>query len=373
VFHSLSAEEELDIILRGRKWQRKKLDAGFGAIDWPEEFGGAGLSAQFAQVYRDVESEYVVPRSHELFRVTVGLIAPTLRELGTSEQRDRFCSLFLSAEELACQLFSEPSAGSDLAAVSTRAVRSGDSWVVSGSKIWTSGAQFSQWGELIARTDPNVPKHAGLTAFMVPMSSPGITVRPIRQMTGGASFCEVFFDDVVIADDLRIGEVGSGWGVALTTLGFERGQSGSRQVGGSWKQLRALAEWSGKGGDAVIRQHLAAVYAHERLRSLTRLRAEAARMSGKPTGPEGSLGKLLWSQGMTMIGDAAAQLLGPRLAANTGEWGTFAWAGHLLGAPGYHIAGGSDEIQRNIIAERCLGLPQESRVDRDVPWKDVLR
>ena len=231
VFHALSGEEELKAIHRGRDWQQRKLSAGFGAIDWPHELGGAGLSARHSQVFREVESEYDVPRSHELLRVTVGLIAPTIREYGTPEQRDRFCSMFLAADQLACQLFSEPGAGSDLAAVSTRAEKVGGEWVVNRSKVWTSGAQFSQWGELLARTDPSLPKHAGLTAFMIPMSGQGTSVRPIRQMTGGSSFCEVFFDDVRISDDLRLGDVGAGWSVALATLGVLKGV---RAVRGQW-------------------------------------------------------------------------------------------------------------------------------------------
>lgn len=373
IFHGLSLEEESEVIEKGREWQQRRLAAGFGAIDWSPEMGGAGLTPEYVQAFREVEARFSVPKSHELLRVTIGLVAPTVREVGTDEQRERFCWRFLSATELACQLFSEPGAGSDLAGISTSAKRDGSNWIVNGSKVWTSGAQFAQWGELIARTDPNVPKHAGLSAFLLPLDAPGVTVRPIKQMTGGASFCEVFFDDVLIPDELRLGPVGDGWKVALATLGFERGQSGSRPVGGSWEQLLALAVWSGKNQDLVVRQRLAEIYTHERLRQLTRQRADAVRNAGLPTGPEGSLGKLLWSQGMTMIGDAAAQLLGPRITADTGEWGTFAWASHLLGAPGFKIAGGSDEIQRNIIGERCLGLPQEPRVDRDQTFSKGAR
>jgi len=368
IFQSATHEEESEFVELGREWQQRRLSAGFGAITWPVEMGGAGLSKEHAQAYREIEANFLTPQSHELLRVTIGLIAPTVREFGTAEQRERFCDRFLSATELACQLFSETGAGSDLAGVATKAIRDGNEWVVNGAKVWTSGAQYAQWGELIARTDPDVPKHAGLSAFLVPLDAPGVVVRPIRQMSGGSSFCEVFFDDVRISDDLRLGPVGSGWKVALATLGFERGQSGSRQVGGSWEQLLALAKWTGKSQDPVIRQRLTEVYAHERLRQLTRLRADAARKAGLTVGPEGSLGKLLWSQGMTMIGELAAQMLGSRIAADTHEWGTYAWSKQLLGAPGFKIAGGSDEIQRNIIGERCLGLPQEPRVDRDVPW-----
>ena len=249
--------------------------------------------------------------------------------------------------------------------------------MVNGQKTWSSGARFSAWGELIARTDPDVPKHAGQTAFMLPMDTPGITIVPIRQMSGGASFNEVFFDDVRIPDRLRLGAEGEGWKVALTTLGFERGSSGSdrgdQAVGGSWERLHALAQWLDATTVPTHRQDLARLYSLDRIRSFLALRAAAqARLGGAP-GPEASAGKLLWTQWMTAAGDVAARLLGPRILADTGEWGTYAWQAHLLGAPGYRIAGGSDEIQRNIIGERVLGLPGEPRVDRDVPFRDVPR
>jgi alkylation response protein AidB-like acyl-CoA dehydrogenase len=245
--------------------------------------------------------------------------------------------------------------------------------VISGQKVWSSGAQFAGWGELISRTDPGVPKHAGMTAFLIPLDAPGVEIRPIRQMSGGSSFCEVFLTDARIPDDLRLGAVGQGWKVALTTLGFERGGSGNRGVGGSWEQLLALARWLGRTGDPVVRQQLASVYIHQQVRRMNAARVAAATAAGQPPGPEGSIGKLLWAAGMTEIGQVAASLLGPRLMADTGEWGTFAWNDHVLGAPGYRIAGGSDEIQRNIIAERVLGLPGDVRVDRDIPWREVRR
>jgi len=307
--------------------------------------------------------------------VTVGLIAPTVLAFGTPEQQRQFIPRFLRTTELCCQLFSEPGAGSDLASLSTRAVRDGDSWVINGQKVWTSGARFSAWGELIARSDPDVPKHAGQTAFLVPMGTPGISVVPIRQMSGGSSFNEVFFDDVRISDSLRLGPVGGGWRVALTTLGFERASSGSHNdVGGSWEQVRALAEWLDASKSPVNRQALASLYILDRVRRMHAERALANRLAGDGVpGPEASGGKLLWTQWMTRVSEVVSQLLGPRLLADTGEWGTFAWSDHVLGAPGYRIAGGSDEIQRNIVAERVLGLPSEPRNDRDIPFRDVPR
>jgi len=372
VFHRLSFDEERDLLRRCMEWQQEKFDAGYGAITWPTEFGGAGLTLEHERAYQALESAFATPPGHETLAVTTGLIAPTVRLYGTPDQRDRFVRRFLRADELCCQLFSEPGAGSDLAGLGTQAVRHGDEWVINGQKVWSSGAQFSAWGELIARSDPDVPKHAGMTAFLVPMDAPGVEVRPIKQMSGGSSFNEVFFTDVRLPDSLRLGEVGDGWKVALTTLGFERGGTGGRGVGGSWERLLGLARWLGRTGDPVMRQRLMSVYINQRLQSLNRARAQVSAQAGRPPGPEGSVGKLMWVRGLTEIGEVAADLLGPRITADTGEWGTFAWNGHLLGAPGYRIAGGSDEIQRNIIGERVLGLPTEPRADRG-PWRSIPR
>ena len=332
--------------------------------------GGAGLSPAHERAYEEEEHEFATPPGHETLSVTVGLVAPTVLLHGTPDQRERFVRRFRRAEELCCQLFSEPTAGSDLADLATRAVRDGDTWRVDGQKVWSSGAQFAGWGELIARTDPDAPKHAGLTAFLVPMDSPGIEVRPIKQMSGGSSFCEVFLTDVHIPDALRLGDVGQGWRVALATLGFEREHSGNEGVGGSWPQLLALARHLERTNDPLVRQDLARVYVDQRLRHLNAERAGAAARAGQAPGPEGSIGKLHWVQGMLEIGAVASRLLGPALIADTGAWGTYAWSRHVLGAPGYRIAGGSDEIQRNIIGERVLGLPAEPRADRNRPWRD---
>ena len=373
VFHSLSFEQEQALLQRAMAWQQDKFDAGYGAITWPEELGGAGLGVEHERVFHTLEAAFDAPAGHETFSVTTHLVAPTVRLFGTPAQQDRFVRRFLRADELCCQLFSEPGAGSDLAGLGTQAVRDGDEWVINGQKVWSSGAQFSAWGELIARTDPGVAKHAGLTAFLVPLNAPGVEVRPIRQMSGGSSFNEVFLTDVRLSDTLRLGEVGQGWKVALTTLGFERGGSGGgRAVGGSWERLLGLARWMQATEDAVLRQKLAAVYIRLRIRAMNGQRAMASAAAGQPPGPEGSIGKLMWVQNMTLISDVAASLLGPRLTADTGEWGTFAWNAHLLGAPGYRIAGGSDEIQRNIIGERVLSLPGDVRTDRG-PWRDVPR
>jgi alkylation response protein AidB-like acyl-CoA dehydrogenase len=373
IFHNLSFEEERQLLDKAMAWQRKKFDAGYGAITWPVEFGGAGLTPSHERAFHSAESGFETPESHETFGVTVGLIAPTVRVFGTEDQKRELIPHFLRTDKLCCQLFSEPGAGSDLATLATRAERDGDTWVINGQKVWSSGAQFSAWGELIARTDPDVAKHAGLTAFMVPMDTPGVEVRPIRQMSGGSSFNEVFFTDVRIPDRLRLGDVGQGWKVALTTLGFERGGTpNGRAVGGDWRRLVALARWLDRSEDPLVRQDLARVYSTARIRSFTSQRVAQASQAGQVPGPEGSLGKALWTRSMNEVSDVASKILGARLVADTGEWGTFAWTAHVLGAPGYRIAGGSDEIQHNIIGERVLGLPGEPRSDRG-PWKDIPR
>ena len=374
VFHRLSFEEEAELLRRMSGWHQQRCDAGFGAIAWPVELGGAGLTVEHQRAYDRAEAGFATPESHETFSVTTGLVAPTINLFGTPSQRERFVRRFLRAEELCCQLFSEPGSGSDLAGLAASAVRDGDEWVVNGQKVWTSGAQFSQWGELLVRTDPSAAKHSGITAFIVPMDAPGVEIRPIKQMSGGSSFNEVFFTDVRLPDELRLGDVGAGWKVGLATLGFERGGSGrNRHVGGSWAQLLQLARWLERTADPMVRQQLMEVYISQRVLGFVRQRAASSAAAGRPPGPEGSIGKLAWAGGLARIGAVAAELLGPRITADTGEWGTFAWTDHLLGAPGYRIAGGSDEIQRNIIAERVLGLPGDVRVDRDRPWSEIPR
>ena len=378
IFHDLTPQAERRLLDQLMAFQRAKYDAGYAAITWPEADGGAGLTADHERAYLDMEAAFATPESHEVFSITVNLVAPTVRLFGTAEQKARFVRRFVRAEELCCQLFSEPGAGSDLASLATRAVRDGDGWVLNGQKVWTSGARFAGWGELVARTDPDRPKHEGLTVFLVPMDTSGIEIRPIRQMSGGASFNEVFFTDVRVGDDLRLGPVGDGWKVALATLGFERGNArGTRKVGGSFEQLAELARAHGRGDDPLVRQRLAEVYIGARIVSFIAQRTAEAAAAGQPPGPEGSVRKLAWVGQLTRIAEAAAVVAGADLVADAGpargcETG-YAWTAHVLGAPGYHVAGGSDEIQRNIIGERVLGLAADPRVDRGVPWSETRR
>jgi alkylation response protein AidB-like acyl-CoA dehydrogenase len=374
IFLSMSHDEEKAFLERVRDYRKQRFDAGYGAISLPDEFGGAGLPSTYSVAFADEERSFDVPPSSEIISVTTGLVGAAVSVFGTPAQREQFAKAFLRTDLLCCQLFSEPGAGSDLAGLSTKALRDGDDWVVSGQKIWSSNAQFSEYGFLLARTDPDVVKQAGITAFLVPMGAPGIDIRPIRQMSGPASFNEVFLDGVRIPDALRIGDVDGGWKVAQATLGFERSSSGSghRRKGGTSADLVALAQHLEISGDPVVRQELADVYIRTRLHAAMVAKVARATASGDKPGPAGSLGKLLASDNMVRIGNAAARMLGSAMVAETGVWGEFAWSEHVLGAPGYRLAGGTDEVQRNIISERVLGLPAEHRADK-APFSQLSR
>ncbi|MGI5192362.1 acyl-CoA dehydrogenase family protein [Streptomyces sp. CA-288835] len=372
VFHNLPEDEERLLLERCRVYQRARFDAGYQALTLPGDKGGAGLTAAHVAAFAQEESAFEVPPSTELISVTVRLVGMSVSLFGTAEQCDEYARAFLRTDLLACQLFSEPGAGSDLAAVRTRARRDGEDWVIDGQKVWTSGAQFADFGLLLARTDPDVVKQAGITAFLVPMDAPGMEVRPIRQMSGGASFNEVFLSGVRVPDRLRIGRPGQGWEVATTTLAFERTASGSgnRRKGGTFDDVLALARSLDRTGDPLVRQQLADLYVRTALRAATVDRVARASAAGDKPGPEASLTKLMASDLLSRTGQVAAELMGARISADTGEPGTFAWTQHLLGAPGYRLAGGTDQIQRNLIGERVLKLPPEPRVDR-VPFSQL--
>lgn len=374
VFRNLSDAQETELLDAVRAYRRARHDAGYGALTLPVEHGGAGLPASYAALFSQLEAEFAVPPSTELISVTTGLVAPAVALFGTPELRARFLTPLLRTDLLACQLFSEPGAGSDLAAVACRAQRDGAEWILDGQKVWSSGARHADLGLLLARTDPGVPKHAGITAFLVPLDLPGITIRPIRQMSGGSSFNEVFLDGVRLPDTLRIGEIDEGWAVATATLAFERQASGTgtRRKGGQFDDLLALARDRGLAGDPLVRQQLADVYVRSVLKAWTSQRVARAAAAGVSPGPAGSVGKLVASDLLVRIGELATDLAGHQVLGDHGD-GTFAWTEHLLGAPGYRLAGGTDQIQRNVIAERVLGLPAEPRVDKDVPFSELPR
>jgi len=363
-FSSLPPEEEREFVQRAREWQRIRYENGFGWITGPVEYGGRGLTPVHDLLYDAVESEYDVADTGVLGVIGLGMIGPTILAHAQPHIRDRWLPAMYRGDAIACQLFSEPGAGSDLASVATRAVREGDDWVLNGQKVWTSVAQHSQIGLALTRTNPDAPKHRGITAFLVPMDTPGVEVRPLRQMTGGADFNEVFLTDVRIPDDHRLGEVDGGWTVALTTLMNERATVGSEGVGPVGAALspdhlsalmRATWTWDDRALRARLAELLVDVLATEHLnaRALRKLRG------GVAPGPEMSVSKLMYGQNLTRAAHFVSDVLGPRIIADTGQWGTYAWTELLLATPALRILGGTEEIMKNILAERVLGLPKE--------------
>jgi acyl-CoA dehydrogenase len=277
------------------------------------------------------------------------------------------------ADIVGCQLFSEPGAGSDLASLQAKAERDGDEWRITGQKVWTSGAQFSDIGEIICRTDASLPKHKGLTGFIVDMHAPGVEIRPLRQMTGGASFNEVFFNEVRVPDDHRLGDVNNGWNVALTTLMNERASIGAADSGENniHTRLVAMIRHYELDQDPIVRDMLADLYINSRVAGFTSQRATDKMRAGQLPGPEMSIGKMALVNNQKRLNDLVAHILGAKLVVDTGEWGTYAWSQLLLGAPGMRIAGGSDEVMRNIVGERVLGLPKDVGIDSKSPFRDI--
>jgi alkylation response protein AidB-like acyl-CoA dehydrogenase len=360
VFQEPDPVAEADALPAIRRWRQELWDHGYGWITGPPEYGGAGLPAAYARGFEQLTRRYRVPGDAAL-TISLGMIAPTILQHGSDEQKRHWLPLLCSGRQIACQLFSEPGAGSDLASVSTRAVRDGDGWRITGQKVWTSGAHLADIGEIICRT-AGEPRHHNLTAFLVDMGAPGVTVRPLRQMTGGAAFNEVFFDDVGVADSRRLDEEGNGWQVALTTLSHERGAMGSSAFGGagilSTERLIGLVHAMGRQADAVTRQEFGELLSHLRAaRYVQEVQAAQAR-AGDPPGPEIALNKIALSDNFRRLAGFVADVLGPAIAADTGAWGTFAWTAVLLGAPGYRLGGGTDEILKNAVAQRALGLPR---------------
>jgi len=362
-FGDPNADDEADVAA-ARAWQRTRYDHGFGWITGPTRYAGRELSSLHDVTYDLIEAEYDVPDTEVLSVIGLGMVGPTILTHGTDELRDRYLPAMYRGDVVACQLFSEPGAGSDLAAVATRAVRDGDEWVVNGQKVWTSSAQHAQIGELLCRTDPEAPKHKGITAFVLDMSLPGVTVRPLRQMTGGAEFNEVFLDDVRIPDSHRLGEVNGGWRVAVTTLMNERSTVAADSGGAAVEaispaRLHALMEHTGHAADPVARQELAGLAVDVLAARALTGRAVRRLQAGSAPGPEGSIAKLRFAANLTRAAHFAADLLGDQVTADSGEWGTFSWNQLLLAAPALRILGGTEEIMKNILAERVLGLPKE--------------
>ena len=372
LFDEVDRDSEQAELAKAQAWRAKRYDAGLGWITGPTKLGGRGLTRTYEKAYADLEARYDVP-DQSFFGIGLGMVAPTILDHAESEVSAEVLPKMYRGDIVGCQLFSEPGAGSDLASLQMKAERDGDEWLVTGQKVWTSGAHYSDIGEVICRTDADMPKHRGLTGFIVDMKAPGVEVRPLRQMTGGANFNEVFFDEVRVPDTHRLGDVNDGWRVALTTLMNERASisGGSGSGGGGFSRLREMVRHFDLADDPIVRQDLMDIYIRTQILNYTNLRAMAKLKAGELPGPEMSGGKLALTENMRRTSAFVSKVLGPKLTADSGEWGTFSWAGYVLGMPAMAIAGGSDQVLRNIMGERVLGLPKEPGIDTTSPFKDL--
>ena len=353
-----------------KAFQAALYDAGLAGITWPKPWG-QGLTSEFQRVFNEEAAGYELPTS--MYTIGLGMVIPTMLEFGTDSQRERYVAKALRGEEVWSQLFSEPGAGSDVASLQTKAERDGDEWVINGQKVWTTGAQLSDYGAIIARTNPENPKHRGITMFIIDFHAPGVEIRPIKQINGGSGFNEVFFSDVRVPDSWRIGEVDDGWRCAIAMLMNERvaigaGGGGGRGVG--IKALTKLARERGVLDDPRVRQGIADIYIRQQIMGYIGLRIRAAVTTGKAPGPEGSIAKLAGALLSRRTSDLAISIAG----AGGQAWEDpkqSRWAQLVLSTPASRIAGGTDEVQRNIIGERVLALPKEPQVDRDIPFKEL--
>ena len=364
-----------DMVAVGKAWQKKKAEAGWACLHWPKEYGGRGATPIERVIWQQEEGIY--GKLTQPFQIGEGMCGPTVMAYGSEADKRKYLPKLASGENIWCQLFSEPAGGSDVAGLRTRAERDGDDWIVNGQKIWTSGAHYSDFGLLLLRTDPNVPKHKGLTMFFLDMKSKGVEVKPIKQANGMQEFNEVYFTDVRIPDSQRLGNVGDGWNVSLTTLMNERMSIGSRLTTGFPEMFAFCSDLATDDGlaidDPAVRSKLADWAVKSSGLKYTAYRSLSALSKGERPGPENSIGKLVAG---TMVQDIAAFAMDLQGAAGVvTDPATAEAAGRFqamwLGAPGMRIAGGTDEILRNIIAERVLGLPGDIRVDKNVPFNQI--
>lgn len=356
-------ERPADRLERARRCQRMLFEAGFAGLTWPVEYGGQGGDNRHQVVFNQEASAYELPLTP--FVIGLGMCGPTILAVGTPDQRSRYLRPMLAADELWCQMFSEPGAGSDVASLTTRAERREGGWAVTGQKVWTSGAQHCRFGICLARTDPDAPKHAGLTMFVVDLHRPGVTVRPLRQMSGAARFNEVFLDEVPVGDDDVLGEVGGGWRAAIATLMNERVSIGAGTPNSYGHDLPVLLEAARRyerAAEPAVRHELAACWIDARIHRLLGQRVSEAILAGRQPGPEGSLAKLAGTTLAKRTAALAVALAGPRgVAWSDDDERSSRLSSVLLAAPGLSLAGGTDEVLRNVIAERVLGLPKEPR------------
>jgi len=364
-----------DILEESKKWQKKKAAAGWACLHWPKEFGGRGASPIERVIWQQEEGFY--GKLEGVFLIGQGMCGPTLMAFGSDSDKKTYLPPLASGEHVWCQLFSEPSAGSDVAGLRTRAEKKGDDWIINGQKVWTTGAHFSDYGIVITRTDPTQPKHKGLTMFWLDMKSPGVVVKPIKQANGQSEFNEVYFTDVKIPDSQRLGKVGDGWNVSLTTLMNERMSIGARQSTGFPELFAFCNDLMLEDGPAIddknVRSKLASWAVKASGLKYTSYRSISALSRGERPGPENSIGKLVAGTMLQDIAMFAMDLQGASGALTDAD--SLSVGGQfqsiLLRSPSDRIAGGTDEILRNIIAERVLGLPGDIRVDKDVPYNKI--
>jgi alkylation response protein AidB-like acyl-CoA dehydrogenase len=361
-------KDEDEIIAARRVWQGKLAEGGLAGLTWPKEYGGQGLGPIEQVIANQEISRAKLPGI--LDAIGVGMLGPTIIAHGEEEQKSRYLAPLLHGDEVWCQLFSEPAAGSDLAAVQTRARQQDDgSWRLTGQKVWTTNAQFASYGLLLARTDADVPKHKGLTMFIVPMDAEGVTVRGLRQISGEAEFNEVFFDDLAVDADAVVGGVGNGWGTALTTLMFERVTIGLGSEGMGYSSTRfagAIASDPEARRDPEVRHRLGEISAELLAIRFTGYRTLTALQKGQVPGPEAGLAKVTLVSGAIKAGDLIADVLGPDALQESSEWSYM-----ISFLPGLKSAGGTEEILRNTIGERVLGLPPEPRLDKGIPFSEL--
>ncbi len=366
-----------EYVKAAKAYQKKKAEAGFAGITWAKEQGGRGLPPIYAVIFNQEEAKFDAPS--QPFAIGLGMCVPTVIAFGDDATKDRYVAKALRGEEIWCQLFSEPGAGSDVAASKTKAVRDGDDWVINGQKVWTTGAHFCDFGIVLVRTNPDVEKHKGLTMFIVDMKAPGVEVRQIHQASGGREFNEVYFTDVRVPDKNRLGEPGMGWNVALVTLMNERLAVGG-STGPDYAEILELARTmpspTGQGmlvQDEAFRQKLADWIVKAEGYKLSKFRTMTALSRGQTPGPESSIGKVINANHLMDICNTAIESMDHYGIINDGDLTPMeaAFQQGYMWAPGLRIAGGTDEILKNIIAERVLGLPQDVRVDKGVAFKDL--
>ncbi|MCE2764553.1 MAG: acyl-CoA dehydrogenase family protein [Ilumatobacteraceae bacterium] len=360
-------------IQAGREFQAKLAAAGLAGIVYPKELGGAGLTRAHERIYREEYAKFP-DMTYELV-ISHGMCLPVLNQFGTEEQKKQFMPDNIAARTMWCQMFSEPGAGSDVASLQTKAELDGDEWVINGQKVWTTLAHVCDYGVIIARTNPEAPKHAGISMFIVDMKAPGVEIRPIHQIDGGSHFNEIFLTDVRIPKSWLLGELNNGWNQATAMLMFERVAIGTGSSSGVSHvladRLIEVAKRNGKISDPVVRQELMKIYCEESTKSMVAMRTRAEMKAGKVPGPGGSLGKLHGAR----IAWASRPLISRLVGLDSDAWEPGGrgenWARQILNSFQSSIAGGTDEIQRNIIGDRVLGLPREPMVDKDLPFKDL--